>query len=117
MVQSIKYKNARFLVFSAAFVAIICAGIFTFLAVYMSHRSVETINEVARIYMSSMSEQITLHFKTTIELRLDQVKALVEAIPAVDGREHRQCGRPCQEVQRPADLSIWDCMAVTGMWI
>ncbi len=86
MVQSIKYKNARFLVFSAAFVAIICAGIFTFLAVYMSHRSVETINEVARIYMSSMSEQITLHFKTTIELRLDQVKALVEAIPAVDGQ-------------------------------
>ena len=33
------------------------------------------------IYISGLSEQIALHFGTTIELRLSQVEALVGAVP------------------------------------
>ena len=38
------------------------------------------MSEVGEIYMSGMSEQITLHFGTIMELRLSQVEALVHDI-------------------------------------
>lgn len=67
----------RFLSISLIAVSILCICIFSFLAFFMNRRSADTISNVGKIYMSGMSEQISLHFETTIGLRLSQVEALV----------------------------------------
>lgn len=72
----------RFLKVSLAFVSVLCIAIFSFLAVYMSQMSSSTINEIGTIYMSGMNERISLHFKTTIDMRLAQVRDLKEDSPA-----------------------------------
>ena len=75
-----KDKTTRFLLVSLISVAILCILVFSFLAVHMNHKSIETINEVGTFYMSSTSQQISMHFETTINLRLSQLEALVETI-------------------------------------
>ncbi len=82
-----KNKTTRFLTFSLIAIVILCVVVFAFLAVSMSNRSEETIEEVGQIYMTGMSEQISMHFETTISLRLSQVEALVETIPP-DSADH-----------------------------
>ena len=77
-----KDSTTRFLLGSLIGVALLCVCVFSFLAMRISAQSSRTINEVGVLYMSSMSEQISRHFETTITLRLDQMKALVEtAVP------------------------------------
>ena len=71
-------KTLRFLMVSLIAVSLLCVCIFSFLAFYMNQRSGDTISNVGRIYMSGMSQQISMHFETTIGLRLSQVEALVE---------------------------------------
>ena len=58
--------------------ALLCVCVFSFLAVRISAQSSRTINEVGLLYMSGMSEQISMHFETATTLRLDQMTALVE---------------------------------------
>ena len=72
---------ARFLTVSLAAVALLCICVFSFLGLYMNQMSADTISSVGNIYMTSMSEQISQHFETTIKLRLSQVEALVESTP------------------------------------
>ena len=79
-------RTTRFLLGSLIGVALLCVCVFSFLAVRVSDRSSRTINEVGVLYMSGMSEQISMHFETTISLRLDQMNALVET--AVSGEIH-----------------------------
>ncbi len=73
-----KNRITHFLTVSVIVISIICVIVFTYLAVFMNKRSSETITEVGNIYMSGMSEQISMHFETTIDLRLSQLEALVE---------------------------------------
>jgi len=73
-------KAARFLRRNLIAILLLTAAVFAFLVVFMNHQSVSTINEVGTMYMSEMSEQITLHFKTTVNLRLSQLEALVRTI-------------------------------------
>ena len=73
-------RTTRFLLGSLIGVALLCVCVFSFLAVRISVLSDRTINEVGRLYMSSMSKQISMHFETTITLRLDQMTALVETV-------------------------------------
>ena len=58
----------------------ICIGTFSCLEKDMNEKSANTMSEVGEIYMSGMSEQITLHFGTIMELRLSQAEALVHDI-------------------------------------
>ena len=71
----------RFLTVSLALVLALTVCIFSFLALFMSQKSAETINAVGTTYMTSMGEKVTQHFATTIELRLSQVESLVGSIP------------------------------------
>ena len=75
-----KDKTTRFLLISLIMVVVLCIFVFTFLAVHMNHKSIETINDVGTFYMSSTTQQISMHFETTINLRLSQLSALVETI-------------------------------------
>ena len=57
---------------------VFCIGVFSFLAISLNHKTADQITEVGTIYMSGMSEQISRHFETLIELRLDQVETIVK---------------------------------------
>ena len=72
-------------------VAVVVVCLFVFLAFFMNQKSSDTIQEVGRIYMTGMSEQISLHYETTIELRLSQVQALVDTTTSktVSSREDK----------------------------
>ena len=59
-----KNRTTRFLICSLIGVALLCVLVFSFLAFHMSGRSAQTINQVGTLYMSSMSEQISMHFET-----------------------------------------------------
>ena len=79
-------KTTRFIVVSFLLISVLSVFIFSFLALSMNRKSEDTINEIGTTYMSSMSEQISMHFETTIKLRLSQVKALVDTIPPAEMR-------------------------------
>ena len=78
----------RFLTVSLALVLLLTVCIFSFLAVFMSRKSSETISAVGTTYMTGMGEKVTQHFASIIELRLSQVEALVESFhPGDDSPE------------------------------
>ena len=77
-------KTTRFLLGSLIGVALLCVCVFSLLAVRISGLSSRTINEVGQLYMSGMSEQISMHFETAITLRLEQMTALVESAATKD---------------------------------
>ena len=76
-----KHKTIRFLFISLILVSVFCVYIFTSLAVRMNQKGAETISQIGEMYMSGMSQQVAMHFGTTIELRLSQVEALVDSVP------------------------------------
>ncbi len=81
-----KNRITRFLSTSLVAVVLLCVCVFSFLAFHMNQESTQTINQVGTLYMSNMSQQISMHFATTISLRLDQLDALVTSIPPDSGR-------------------------------
>ena len=62
MHQNRNNKTTRFLSTSLVLVLAVSAAIFSFLALFLNQQSASTIREVSRMYMSSMSEQIAMHF-------------------------------------------------------
>lgn len=76
-----KNRITRFLVASIVLIALLCVVIFSVMAVYMNQESMEAISEVGSIYMSGMSEQVSLHFKSVINLRLAQIETLAKTVP------------------------------------
>ncbi len=77
----VRKKTMRFLRNSAIFILILCVAIFSFLAFYMNGKSSETMTGMGTIYMSGMSEQISIHFEKTMGLRLAQVEELEKEVP------------------------------------
>lgn len=73
-------KTTHFLIISLILVIAVCTGSFALQVKDMNEKSAKTMNEVGEIYMAGMSEEITLHFGTIMELRLSQVEALVHDI-------------------------------------
>ena len=76
-----KNRTTLFLKASLALVSVFCVVVFGILTVGTRAIGARAITDLAVIYMSGMSEQIATHFGTTIELRLSQVGALVDAAP------------------------------------
>ncbi|MCI9080798.1 MAG: response regulator [Lachnospiraceae bacterium] len=72
-----RIPKTRFLLYS--FAGLIIFSIFSFgsLGIYMSRKSHEAFHQIGSIYMSGMSEQISRHFESVINLRFDQVNGLV----------------------------------------
>ncbi len=75
-----KIKTTRFLATSLIGVALLCVCVFSFLALHMGARSSRTINEVGSLYMSSMSQQISTHFESIIDIQMNQLEALAGTI-------------------------------------
>ncbi len=77
-----KGSTTYFLIGSFIFLLLISVGAFIFLGFYMNSVSKESIDKLGSLYMSGMDEQISSHFRTLINLKLEQAEALMEAVPA-----------------------------------
>lgn len=79
-----KKKTTHFIISSFVFLLVVSVGVLSFFAIATSKKSDETINEVGNIYMSGMSEKISEHFETTINLRMSQVTTITLDVPPED---------------------------------
>ena len=77
-----KKHTVRLMVISFLVLISISAGTFTALGFYMSRVSEESINTLGNIYMSGINDHITSHFRTLIDLKLEQAEAVVEVVPS-----------------------------------
>ncbi len=78
----------RFLIFSFVSLTLVTLAAFTALAHYLNARSSDTISQVGEVYMKNLSQQISMHFETTIDLRLDQVQTIVNDVRPAFEREN-----------------------------
>ncbi len=76
-----KNKIKHFLAGSLAAVCVVCISTFAVLAVYLNRQNSNAISELGNIYMSSMNDRISKHFKTMTDHRLIQMETLAETIP------------------------------------
>lgn len=77
-----KSRNAikRFLIYSFSGLIIFSILSFCWLGISMTRKSHEAFHQIGNIYMSGISEQISRHFESVIQLRFDQVSSLVAVV-------------------------------------
>ncbi len=86
--KSMRNKTINFLMSSLILVLLLCVLIFVSLGTMTARESADAIEEIGSFYMAGMSQKITSHFSTIVELRLSQIRALVETVPPrEDGME------------------------------
>ena len=73
--------TTRFLNISLALVSLFCVVIFVTQALFMSWMGEDAIRDLGIVYMSGITEQVSSHFGTIIELRLSQVESIVNSLP------------------------------------
>lgn len=103
-----KNRTTRFLVCS--FVGLIVFSIlsFSFLGIYMTKKSHESFYKIGQIYMSGMSEQISSHFESVIQLRFNQVSGLVSVVST----ENRDTDTLYEELVYRARVREFDYLAL-----
>lgn len=74
-------KTTHFLNISLVLVSLFCIFIFIIQTFFMNLMGVDAIRQLGIFYMSGISERVSSHFGTTIELRLSQVESLVNSVP------------------------------------
>lgn len=84
------HRTPRFLKISLICVTVLCVIVFSYLVFFMDRQSAKTINQVGSLYMQNMCEQISRHFETTIEMRLNQVSMLIEETLPEDEKQLQQ---------------------------
>ena len=70
----------RFLIGSFLGIIALTFAVFVVLAHFLDNMSADTISQVGEVYMKNLSKQISMHFQTTIDLRLDQVQTIVSDV-------------------------------------
>lgn len=76
-----KILITQFLIGSFVLLLLISIGAFTYLGRHMSKVSTESIIKVGNLYMSGINDHITAHFRTLIDLKLEQVESVTEVVP------------------------------------
>ena len=74
-------KIIRFLRLSFAVMVIVCIAIFAVLAVSMSKRTMDSVNEICDIYMLEINGQIQQKFHVTTDIRIGQVEGVIKRTP------------------------------------
>ena len=80
-----KNRATRGLTCSLVCISVLCILIFSYMAAQMSRRGAEAISDIGSLYMAGLSEQAAAHFGTAIELRMSQVRVLVDSVPPGSG--------------------------------
>ena len=102
-----KIKPTRFLSISIVCVIVLCFCVFMFLAYYMNKKSTTTIEDIGTLYMGSMNEQISLHYETTISMRLSMLQAIVDTT-SFDGVSYEDL---CDNLEFNAAARGFSCLA------
>ena len=81
-IQDKKRRNhtTRFLFGSFVVLLFISAAAFLCLGAYMSHVSEDAIDRVGDLYMKGIDEQISSHFQTLMDLKMEQAETVVEVV-------------------------------------
>ena len=74
-------KISGFFKYSIITVLLVCIIVFTVLTFYMSRQTEASIEDISTIYMKEMSSQIQQKFETVIDLRLNQLKGIIQRTP------------------------------------
>ncbi|MBD5459396.1 MAG: response regulator, partial [Lachnospiraceae bacterium] len=74
-------RTTHFLNVSLVLVSLFCIFIFICQTICINLMGEDAIRQLGIFYMSGISEQVSSHFGTTIELRLSQVESLVNSVP------------------------------------
>lgn len=82
-----RHKTTHFLAVSFILASVFCMIVFHVQTTWMNRMGAKAIKDIGVIYMSGMSRQVAAHFGTTIELRLSQVGALVDAVSPAREKE------------------------------
>ncbi len=75
-----KGNTIRFLFGSFILLLFISIAAFFFLGHYMSNVSRKSIDGIGNLYMTGINEQVISHFRTLLELKLEQVETVVEVV-------------------------------------
>lgn len=75
-------RTTSFLIGGFILLLMVSIGAFACLGYYMRGVSEGAINKVGSLYMTGINDQITAHFRTLIEMKLEQAEAVVEVVPA-----------------------------------
>lgn len=81
-IEKKKRRTTRFLFGGFILLLLISIGAFVFLGFYMNKESREAINKVGNLYMEGINEHISAHFRTLIDLKLEQAEAVVKVVSA-----------------------------------
>lgn len=76
-----KNRTTHFLLGSFVMFLILGVSAFMYLSYYMSRVSEKSIDKVGDVYMSGIKEHIVAHFRTLIDLKFEQVEAVVQVVP------------------------------------
>ncbi|MBD5552453.1 MAG: response regulator [Lachnospiraceae bacterium] len=77
-----KSSMAQFLIGSFIVLLMSSIGGFAYLGYYMNRVSGEAFDKVGNLYMEGINDHITAHFRTLIDLKLEQLEAVVEVVPS-----------------------------------
>ncbi len=77
-----KGSTTRFLIGSFTLLLFVSIGAFMCMGRYMGRISGESIDKVGDQYMAGINDHITAHFRTLIDLKLEQAEAAVAVVPA-----------------------------------
>ncbi len=103
-----KNRNVRMIIIGVVCVGLLCLAVFTFLGVHMSSQNERTMNSLGRRYMASMNEQISLHFSTMMDMRMDQLALMARSAPDIqDGPELRAWMRENAEMRGYGSLAFY----------
>lgn len=80
--NGIRSHTTYFLIISFTLLLFISIGAFVCLGRYMGRVSKESIGKVGDLYMEGINDHIVAHFRTLIDLKLEQAEAVVEVVPA-----------------------------------
>ncbi|MGI6094786.1 MAG: response regulator [Lachnospiraceae bacterium] len=105
-----KKRNAITRFLTRSFIGILIVSIFSFtwLGIYMNNKSHDAFHQIGSIYISGMSDQISRHFESVIELRFDQAKGLVSVVSS-EGQTQEEL---YEELAYRADVRGFDYLAL-----
>lgn len=79
--MQVRDKQLKKLSMSLVGVALLIIVLFSLLGHFMTKKSETTIEEVGKLYMNGINEQITLHYETIIDFRISQLNAIISTLP------------------------------------
>ncbi len=74
-------RTTRFLIGSFILLLLVSLGAFGCFGLYMVKVSRNAVDKVGDLYMSGINNHITAHFRTLIDLKLEQAEAVVRVVP------------------------------------